>query len=86
MIVIVGSVVTSVIGRDAFLYPATESLSSEFTESRVKIAEKPLGLDWSNKEKILNDDINSYIRILHGYDGIYSYLNIIHQVIHQVTR
>jgi thiamine pyrophosphate-dependent acetolactate synthase large subunit-like protein len=49
MIVIVGSVVTSVIGRDAFLYPATESLSSEFTESRVKIAEKPLGLDWSNK-------------------------------------
>lgn len=31
---------------DAFLYPAIEPLPSELIEPRVKIAEKPLGIDW----------------------------------------
>jgi len=31
---------------DAFLYPATESLSTGLTESGIKLPEKPLGVDW----------------------------------------
>ena len=31
---------------DAFLYPATESLSTGLIESGIKLPEKPLGIDW----------------------------------------
>jgi len=31
---------------DAFLYPATESLSTGPIESGIKLPEKPLGVDW----------------------------------------
>jgi len=31
---------------DAFLFNRTESLSPELIESGVKVAEKPLGIDW----------------------------------------
>jgi hypothetical protein len=31
---------------DAYLYPAPESLSTGLIESRIKLPEKPLGVDW----------------------------------------
>ncbi len=31
---------------DAFLYPATESISTGLIESGIKLPQKPLGIDW----------------------------------------
>jgi hypothetical protein len=31
---------------DAYLYPVSESFSTELIESRIKLPEKPLGVDW----------------------------------------
>ena len=31
---------------DAYLFNKSESLSTEIIESRVKVSEKPLGVDW----------------------------------------